>query len=59
MTKLWDVLTGMEVRSFEGNFAASHGSIAFSPDGRYILTGSGSTVKLWRGVSIVKPDSSK
>jgi WD40 repeat protein len=45
--KLWDVATGKELRSFAG-----HGdwvtSIAFSPDGRFALSGSRDrTIKLW------------
>jgi WD40 repeat protein len=44
--KLWDIATGREIRTFKGDadatyasFAADY-SVAFSPDGRYVLSGS-------------------
>ena len=45
--KLWDVATGKELRSFTGHTNTVR-SVAFSPDGRFALSGSGdSTLKLW------------
>ena len=52
--RLWDVESGKELRRFEGDHA-SVTSVAFSPDGRKVLTGSqdksgsnhGTTARLW------------
>ena len=45
-TRLWDSATGKEIRRLEGNSQAS--IIAFSPDGRTVLTGSHDlTARLW------------
>jgi len=45
--RLWDVTTGQEFRRFEGHTEAVW-SVAFSPDGRQVLTGSGDkTARLW------------
>jgi len=45
--KLWDISTGKEIRTFIGN-ANSFYSVSFSPDGRYVLSGSNNnTIKLW------------
>ncbi len=45
--KLWDVATGKELRSFTGHTNTVR-SVAFSPDGRFALSGSGDyTLKLW------------
>ncbi len=45
--KLWDVKTGKEIRGLEGHSKAVS-SIAFSPDGQMIASGShDGTVKLW------------
>lgn len=44
--KLWDVVTGKELRSFDGD-SSGVTSVAYSPDGQYILSGSGDrTLKL-------------
>jgi len=43
--KIWDILSGDEIRIFERH--GSVNSVAFSPDGKYIVSGSGSTVILW------------
>jgi WD40 repeat protein len=49
--KLWDIAAGKEVLSLHG--VGDHGTwIAFSPDGKRLLTAGGSTVKLWD----VQPD---
>ncbi len=45
--KLWDVTTGKEVRTFSGH-SKWISSAAFSPDGKYVISGSGdATLKLW------------
>jgi WD40 repeat protein len=44
---LWDIATGRAIRTFIGD-TDSIQSIAFSPDGRYVLSGSADhTMKLW------------
>ncbi len=45
--KLWDISTGKELRTFMSN-ASSFYSVSFSPNGRYVLSGSNNnTIKLW------------
>ncbi|HST19482.1 MAG TPA: WD40 repeat domain-containing protein, partial [Blastocatellia bacterium] len=47
IARLWDAATGREIRSFIGH-SAFVVSVKFSPDGRYILTGSiDKTARLW------------
>jgi WD40 repeat protein len=44
---LWDAVTGLEVRTLSVD-SYSIKSVAFSPDGKYVLTGSwDGTAKLW------------
>jgi len=44
---LWDTETGNEIRTFKANMNTVN-SVAFSPDGRYILSGSANyMLKLW------------
>ena len=45
--KLWDSKSGREIRSFAGH-SSNISSVAFSPNGRQIISGSGDdTIKLW------------
>ena len=45
--KLWDINTGIEIRTFEGHRNEVN-SVAFSPDGKYALSGSyDKTLILW------------
>jgi WD40 repeat protein len=48
--KLWDVNTGLQIRSYQGENVES---AVFSPDGRYILSASWDrdTLKLWEAAS--------
>lgn len=54
--KLWDATTGTLLRSFEGSVSSFVRSVAFSPDGRQVLSGGGagdwdSTLQLWDAAS--------
>jgi hypothetical protein len=51
--KLWDVSSGAEIRTFKGHIQSVN-SVAFSPDGRYVFSGSSDrTLKVWNsGVKI-------
>lgn len=45
--KLWDISTGMEIRTFKGH-SYLVGSVSFSPDGRYALSGSeDASTRIW------------
>ncbi|MDT5295559.1 MAG: hypothetical protein QOJ76_2439 [Acidobacteriota bacterium] len=45
MARLWDVATGKELRRFDGHSSLVH-SVAFSPDGRFVLLGTGNFLGL-------------
>jgi len=45
--KYWDVITGKLIRTFYLEFYAIFGSIVFSSDGKYILSGSDNGINLW------------
>jgi WD40 repeat protein len=46
--KLWDIATGKEIGTLTGHTEDRIGSVAFSPDSKYALSGSSDkTVKLW------------
>ncbi len=47
---LWDAATGKEIRAFKGHLATVS-SVAFSPDGARVLTGSVPTVRLWEAAT--------
>jgi len=44
--RLWDAATGNQVQIFPGHFLGV-GSVAFSPDGKYVATGDDPVVRLW------------
>ena len=45
--KLWDTLTGTELHEFAGHSNSVY-AVAFSPDGRFAVSGSADeTLKLW------------
>jgi WD40 repeat protein len=44
--KLWDVATGREIRTFPVDTGYVT-SVAFSPDGRKVVSCSGGEVKVW------------
>lgn len=44
--KLWEVISGKEVRSFDGLSGRGY-SIAFSPDGRKLISSSSQGIKMW------------
>jgi WD40 repeat protein/class 3 adenylate cyclase len=51
IARLWNVLTGQEVRQFIGHTGVMV-DVAFSPDGKYVLTGSGDkTARLWEATT--------
>lgn len=51
--RLWDLESGKEIGTFAGHTAPVH-SLAFSPDGKHVVSGSGGldqTVRLWDAAS--------
>ena len=45
--RIWDLATGQEIRRFAGHTDQING-VAFSPDGKLVLTGSSdNTARLW------------
>lgn len=47
--RLWELKTGREIRRFQdsGGFSPTVNAVAFSPDGRHILTDGGDGARLW------------
>jgi WD40 repeat protein len=45
--KVWDAQTGTQLASFHGGQEQVSDSLAFSPDGKYIVSGWGSHIKIW------------
>ena len=50
LLRVWDATTGQEIRRFERALPGV-GSVAFSPDGRYLLEGNNTGWKLWDAVT--------
>lgn len=44
---LWDIATGKELKRFGDNGFVAYSSIAYSPDGKRLVTGSGKNIFLW------------
>jgi WD40 repeat protein len=44
---LWDVASGRVLRSFKGGFQVNVNTVAFSPNGNQIISGSYNDIKLW------------
>lgn len=44
---LWDVATGKELKRFGDNGFVAYSSIAYSPDGKRLVTGAGKDIFLW------------
>jgi WD40 repeat protein len=47
MIKVWDAQTGIQLASFHGGREQVIESLAFSPDGKYIVSGWGNHIKIW------------
>jgi WD40 repeat protein/serine/threonine protein kinase len=56
VAKVWDAKEGRELLALKHHaFDGEHGSVAFSPDGKLLAAGSGTTVKVWDVAADPKP----
>jgi len=47
LIKVWDAHTGVQVASLSGDREQPGGSLAFSPDGKHIVSGWGNHIRMW------------
>ena len=47
LIKVWDAQTGVQLASFHGGQEQVVGSLAFSPDGKHIVSGWANHIKIW------------
>jgi WD40 repeat protein len=62
LAKLWDVVTGSDLRTFRGHGNENVTAVAFSPGGKQVLTGgTGGVIRLWRisisDLRVTQPDT--